>query len=115
MKTFVIGDIHGAYQALLQCLEVSKFDSNKDRLICLGDVCDRNKQVKECIDELLTIPNCVYILGNHDAWALEWAVDGKAPQEWLDQGGAETLMSYKRHRNAQGAYTIPFPGASLLC
>ena len=95
MKTFVIGDIHGAYQALLQCLELSKFDPNKDRLICLGDVCDRNKEVKECINELLTIPNCVYILGNHDAWALEWAIKGKTPQGWLDQGGSKTAMSYK--------------------
>jgi len=56
MKTFVIGDIHGAYQALLQCLELSKFDANKDRLICLGDVCDRNKGVKDCIDKLLDHP-----------------------------------------------------------
>jgi serine/threonine protein phosphatase 1 len=95
MKTFVIGDIHGAYQALLQCLERSKFDRNKDRLICLGDVCDRNKNVKECIDELLTIPNCVYVLGNHDAWALEWAMSGKKPKGWWDQGGSLTVMSYK--------------------
>ena len=95
MKTFVIGDIHGAYKALLRCLELSKFDKKRDRLICLGDVCDRNKQVKECIDELLTIPNRVDILGNHDAWALEWAIHGTTPQEWWDQGGAQTAMSYK--------------------
>ena len=95
MKTFGIGDIHGAHQALLQCLEQSQFDRNKDRLICLGDVCDRNERVKECIDELLTLPNCVYVLGNHDAWSLDWAIKGKAPQEWLEQGGAKTVMSYK--------------------
>ena len=95
MKTFVIGDIHGAYKALLRCLELSKFDRKRDRLICLGDVCDRNKQVKECIDELLTLPNCVYIVGNHDAWSLGWAINGKTPQEWLDQGGALTVKSYK--------------------
>jgi serine/threonine protein phosphatase 1 len=98
MKTFVIGDIHGAYKALLQCLKLSKFDKKNDRLISLGDVCDRNKQVKECIDELLSIPNCVYILGNHDAWALDWAIEGKAPQEWLDQGGAQTVMSYNGNK-----------------
>jgi len=95
MKTFVLGDIHGAYQALLQCFKLSKFDKREDRLICLGDVCDRGTQIKECIDELLTIPNCVYILGNHDAWALDWAIDGKTPQEWWAQGGAQTAMSYK--------------------
>ena len=39
MKTFVIGDIHGAYKALLQCFERSGFDYEKDHLIVLGDVC----------------------------------------------------------------------------
>jgi serine/threonine protein phosphatase 1 len=96
MKTFVIGDIHGAYKALLQCLKLSDFDKKEDRLICLGDVCDRGRQIKECIDELLTIPNCVYILGNHDVWALEWGIHGKAPLEWLVQGGSLTVESYKK-------------------
>lgn len=50
-KTFVIGDIHGAYDALLQCLERSEFDYESDRLICLGDICDRRPHVKECVDE----------------------------------------------------------------
>jgi serine/threonine protein phosphatase 1 len=95
MKTFVIGDIHGAHKALLKCLKLSKFNKKQDRLICLGDVCDRGKKVKECIDELLSIPNCVYILGNHDAWSLEWAVNGKPPVGWLEQGGAYTEKSYK--------------------
>ena len=95
MKTFVIGDIHGAHKALLQCLKLSQFDEVKDRLICLGDVCDRNNHVKECIDELLSIHNCIYILGNHDAWALEWAIDGTKPEGWWEQGGSKTVKSYK--------------------
>jgi len=95
MKTFVIGDIHGAHKALLKCLKLSKFNRKEDRLICLGDVCDRGKKVKECVNELLAIPNCVYVLGNHDAWSLEWAVSGKPPVGWLEQGGAYTEKSYK--------------------
>ncbi|MDE1920711.1 MAG: serine/threonine protein phosphatase [Candidatus Omnitrophica bacterium] len=94
MKTFCIGDIHGAYHALLQCLERSRFDRKNDRLICLGDVCDRGVQVRECMDVLLGIPHCIYILGNHDVWALEWAREGKKPREWWDQGGARTYASY---------------------
>jgi len=49
MKTFVIGDIHGAYKALIQCLKRSKFDYDRDRLICLGDVVDGYPETKECI------------------------------------------------------------------
>ena len=33
MKTYAIGDIHGAYKALIQCFERSKFDYKNDCLI----------------------------------------------------------------------------------
>lgn len=37
-REFVIGDIHGAYRALRQCLTRSDFNYDHDHLICLGDV-----------------------------------------------------------------------------
>jgi serine/threonine protein phosphatase 1 len=40
MRTFVMGDIHGAHKALKQCLERAAFDRGKDVLIQLGDVAD---------------------------------------------------------------------------
>ena len=54
-RVFVIGDIHGAYLALRQCLQRSDFDHENDQLICLGDVADGWPQTKECVDELLRI------------------------------------------------------------
>ena len=94
MKTFVIGDIHGQYLALLACLKACRFNYVEDRLISLGDVCDRGPRVRECVDELLKIRDLVYLLGNHDAWALDWAVNGHRPKEWIEQGGAATIASY---------------------
>lgn len=95
MKTFVIGDIHGAYTALVQCLERSGFDYKQDRLIVLGDVCDGYPEVKQCIDELLKIEHCDYIIGNHDVWVLDWALlVGWQESLWLDQGGRSTIASY---------------------
>lgn len=94
MKTFALGDIHGAYKALLQCLQRSGFDYEKDRLIALGDVCDGYLDVKQCIDELLKIRHCDYIIGNHDLWALDWATKGIEEELWLDQGGRNTKASY---------------------
>lgn len=96
MKTFVVGDIHGAYKALMQCFERSGFDKTDDRLIVLGDVCDGWTQVKECFDELLTIKNLTYVLGNHDLWTLQWAQTGAANDVWLGQGGKNTLVSYNQ-------------------
>lgn len=94
MRTFVVGDIHGAYRALSQCLERAQFDYEKDHLICLGDVCDGWPEIREAIDELLKIKNLTYILGNHDYWTLEWMKYGVADKIWLTQGGRATVQSY---------------------
>ncbi len=94
MKTFVIGDIHGTYKALVQCLQRSKFDYAQDRLISLGDVCDGYPDVKQCFDELLKVKNLDLILGNHDFWAREWATRGIKEDIWLNQGGNNTVLSY---------------------
>ncbi|HMJ69583.1 MAG TPA: metallophosphoesterase [Cyclobacteriaceae bacterium] len=93
-RTFVVGDIHGAYRALVQVLERSAFDKNTDRLICLGDVADGWPQTREAIDELLTIPNRIYLMGNHDVWAMQWIETREAAEIWLDQGGRATCESY---------------------
>ncbi|ELR69525.1 serine/threonine protein phosphatase [Fulvivirga imtechensis AK7] len=94
MRQFVIGDIHGACKALIQCLERSGFDYEHDQLICLGDVCDGWPETNQAIEELLKIQNLVFILGNHDLWALEWATGGEAKNIWLSQGGDATIRSY---------------------
>ena len=96
MRQFVMGDIHGAHKALLQCLHLADFNIEIDRLYCLGDVCDRGPQVFESIETLLTIKNLVFVLGNHDFWTLEWAKTGKIDEIWYMQGGSDTLKSYPR-------------------
>ena len=40
MRTWVVGDIHGGYRALMQVFERSQFDRERDRLIALGDLVD---------------------------------------------------------------------------
>ena len=94
MKTFVIGDIHGAHRALKQCLERCGFDRQHDQLIVLGDVCDGWPQVHKCVEELLQIKDLIYIIGNHDLWTLGWAVKGILNKDWLEQGGRNTIASY---------------------
>ena len=94
-RVFVIGDIHGAYRALRQCLERSRFDYATDHLICLGDVSDGWPETRASIDELLRINNLTYILGNHDWWTLQWMLTGKTEEVWYSQGGKATLDSYQ--------------------
>ena len=91
----MLGDIHGAYRALMECFKKAGFDYREDTLICLGDVCDGWPEVNKAIDELLKIDNLIYILGNHDDWTLKWFLYGEAPGIWIQQGGRATMDSYK--------------------
>lgn len=93
-RRFVIGDIHGAHKALLQCFERSKIDPEKDLLISLGDVADGWTEVPQCFDELLKVNNLVYVMGNHDEWLRYWFKFGQTPHIWTSQGGQNTLDAY---------------------
>jgi len=90
-----MGDIHGAYKALLQCLERSAFDKSVDTLIQLGDIADGFDDVYECVEELLTIPGLIAIKGNHDEWLNEFIRTGYHPEGW-EHRGVSTARSYLR-------------------
>ena len=100
-KVYVIGDIHGAYKALMQCLKKSNFDYQKDKLICLGDVSDGWPETGKCIDEFLKMDNLIYILGNHDTWTLNWMLTGEIPDSWLYNGGQATIDSFTKLKKSQ--------------
>lgn len=95
MRTFVLGDLHGAYRALKQCFEKSDFDSQEDELIFLGDVSDGWSEVPECVEELKKIRNLHLIKGNHDLWFIQWLEKGHQPEVWMIQGGQVTVQSYR--------------------
>jgi serine/threonine protein phosphatase 1 len=94
MKTFVMGDPHGGHRSMIQCFERSGFDYEYDELIVLGDVVDGWPETRECVDELLSIKNLIYIIGNHDMWAYNWSKHDERESIWVCQGGWNTLKSY---------------------
>ena len=106
MKVFVMGDIHGAYKALRQCLQKAKFDHHKDKLIVLGDIADRQPEVYECVEELMKIPNLVAIRGNHDDWLDEFCQTGRHPADWT-YGGEATIASYLKRKIAHKTEITP--------
>ena len=93
-RLFVLGDIHGAYRALRQCLDRSGFDHDSDHLIFLGDVCDGWPETREAIDELMRIKHLTCLVGNHDIMALPWMKRGEMLSSWLNQDGVATMRSY---------------------
>ncbi len=110
MRTFVMGDIHGAYKALQQCLERSSLDYENDQLIQLGDVVDGYPEVYECVEELLKLKKLITIKGNHDDWIDRFIKSGVHSDDW-NQGGKGTLMSYLEHaKKKEGSFAT---GSSL--
>ena len=103
-RTFVIGDIHGAFKALVQCLERIGFDPGTDRLIALGDIGDGWPETNLCIEYLSAIHDLVLIKGNHDRFMISWYEENLVPEAWIFQGGSATVKSYpdgmpKEHYN----------------
>lgn len=101
-RTFVIGDIHGAFRALQQVIG-RVAPQPKHRLIFLGDYVDGWSQSREVIDYLLeleTTHECIFIRGNHDAWCEEWLEGQGASSDWLFHGGTTTVASYAGASNA---------------
>lgn len=66
MSTYVVSDIHGCYDELLQMLEQICFSSN-DRLIIAGDYIDRGSQSYEMLKWMENkSENIILLRGNHD-------------------------------------------------
>jgi len=94
MRRFVIGDIHGRFEALKEVLKKSKFHYQNDKLIVLGDIVDGGPRTYEVVEELLKIKNIIFIIGNHDEWWMNHIKSGWAEHIWLSQGGVATVHSY---------------------
>lgn len=99
-RTLVVGDIHGAYRALLQCLERCAYDPTKDKIIFLGDYVDGWSESAEVIQKLIELkeenPYNIFIRGNHDKWWGDWLIKGHSHPIWLAHGGTATVESYIR-------------------
>ena len=96
MRTLVIGDIHGGLRALHQIMERANV-TPKDTLIFLGDYVDgwsQSPQVIDCLMELKTTHNCIFILGNHDELLLDWLTKTKDNPLWYKHGGESTVLAY---------------------
>jgi serine/threonine protein phosphatase 1 len=103
VRTYVIGDVHGAYRALKQTIERLKLQRN-DRLIFLGDYVDGWSESRQTIEYLMQLNKtytCIFIRGNHDAWCEEWLEGWGASPDWLYHGGDSTVNSYAAIKPAE--------------
>lgn len=64
-RDLIFGDIHGHIDKFKRVLERANYNSNKDRIILVGDLIDRGPASAEVV-ELLHWPNVVAVRGNHE-------------------------------------------------
>ena len=109
---YVLSDVHGQADRYRAMLEKISFDS-ADTLYVLGDVLDRGPEPMKILLDMMSRPNVVPILGNHEFMAayclrfllkeitddtiaelddVQWA----ALEEWFLNGGRSTLAAFHR-------------------
>lgn len=97
-RILVIGDIHGALNALEQIFDRAKVTQD-DTLIFLGDYVDGWSHSAEVISFLINLKtsnNCIFIRGNHDELCYLWLTQNAYNPEWIKHGGQATMNSYAK-------------------
>ncbi|NLC21154.1 MAG: hypothetical protein GX771_04490, partial [Halomonadaceae bacterium] len=89
-RDWVAGDIHGQYGKFMRALEAVGFDVERDRLFQVGDLIDRGRNSRQCL-ELAFEPWFYACLGNHERLALDALREGQdsgAWDLWFRNGGS---------------------------
>jgi len=84
-RDFVIGDIHGAYDLVIEAMRQVRFNRKTDRLFAVGDLVDRGPDSHRC-RKFLQQPFVFAVRGNHDHMLVEIHAQGEphpALVDWL--------------------------------
>lgn len=91
MATYIMSDIHGAYEEFCKMLSLIKFDKTKDTIIINGDLIDRGSGSIELIELMLcNKESMIWIKGNYEDMminAMSDIVDYSDLELWLNNGG----------------------------
>ena len=112
MATYVTSDIHGCYSKYIQIYDKIDF-KDEDLLFVLGDVVDRGPEPMKVLKDMMTRPNVIPLIGNHEVLALaclKCLVSEITSEnisrlssdmmelllEWIDDGGQSTIEDFAR-------------------
>jgi serine/threonine protein phosphatase 1 len=82
---YIVGDLHGCYDTLMDSLSGLSFDPAYDRLFSVGDLIDRGPDSLCCL-RLIREPWFFPVLGNHEQMMLETLAGGDETM-WVMNGG----------------------------
>jgi serine/threonine protein phosphatase 1 len=96
-RIIAVGDIHGCIATLKQ-LMYNIDPSVDDTIIFLGDYIDRGTNSKGVIDYIIELKeqrfNIICLRGNHEQLFMESITDKNIENDWLRNGGLNTLESF---------------------
>ncbi|WKW36220.1 protein-serine/threonine phosphatase [Enterobacter mori] len=82
---WVVSDIHGCYQWLMDALKRRHFNPYEDLLISVGDIIDRGPDCVKCL-QLMDEKWFRAVRGNHEQMALD-AIENNDFALWMSNGG----------------------------
>ncbi|WP_421510570.1 protein-serine/threonine phosphatase [Enterobacter sp. JS8-1] len=82
---WVVSDIHGCYQWLMDALKRRHFNPYEDLLISVGDIIDRGPDCVKCL-QLMDEKWFRAVRGNHEQMALD-AIENNDYALWMSNGG----------------------------
>jgi serine/threonine protein phosphatase 1 len=87
-RDYIVGDLHGSYDALIRSMELLKFDQAVDRMFSVGDLVDRGPDSLKCA-ELVGAPWFYATSANHESIMINAIVrnDFAALRDWVAWGG----------------------------
>lgn len=75
MAQYIIGDVHGCFDGLMQLLAKINYNPSKDELFFTGDLINRGPKNIEVLDFIYNNANAEIVLGNHDLHLLALEVN----------------------------------------
>jgi serine/threonine protein phosphatase 1 len=101
-RVYAVGDIHGCtdkLQALHKLIAWDAANAPKRRVVVyVGDYIDRGPDSREAVDLLIGEPlegfESIHLIGNHEAFLLQFLGDSSVAMSWLMNGGDATCRSY---------------------
>lgn len=108
-RDYVVGDIHGCFDALRDGMHAIGFDESCDRLFSVGDLVDRGPSSEECVDWIAK-PWFYAVRGNHEQMAIGIAAGKHDRGNYAANGGGWFLaLSPARQKLiAEVLSTLPF-------
>ena len=94
-RDLAVGDIHGHFQRLEQCLDAVGFDPAVDRLFSVGDLVDRGPDSAAAL-EWLAQPWFHAVQGNHEALAITRVRGGRLDLDMYRAAGGSWFLDLPR-------------------